>query len=106
VIFLLGLFWPRATEAGALTGAVASVLLSLVFRFGGIAALEAVPFMNRMAIIFVISLLLAMGFRSRPQVQQGAGIRKEATLFRTSPGFNAAALAILAILVALYAYWW
>lgn len=107
VIFLLGLFWPRATEAGALTGAVASVLLSLVFRFGGIAALEAVPFMNRMAIIFVISLLLAMGVSlARPQVQQGEGIRKEAHLFRTSAGFNAAAVAILAILVALYAYWW
>jgi SSS family solute:Na+ symporter len=107
VIFLLGLFWPRATEAGALTGAVASVLLSLVFRFGGIAALEAVPFMNRMAIIFVISLLLAMGVSlARPQAQQGAGIRKEAELFRTSTGFNLAALAILAILVALYAYWW
>ncbi len=41
VIFLLGLFWRGATEAGALTGAVASVVLSFVFWFpadlGGLA---------------------------------------------------------------------
>ena len=33
VIFLLGLFWKGATEAGALVGAVASVLLSFLFWF-------------------------------------------------------------------------
>src|SRR3546814_2095275 len=33
IIFLLGLFWPRATEAGALVGAIASVVLSFVFWF-------------------------------------------------------------------------
>src|SRR3546814_9128617 len=42
IIFLLGLFWPRATEAGALVGAIASVVLSFVFWFpaewGGIAS--------------------------------------------------------------------
>src|SRR3546814_11359472 len=51
IIFLLGLFWPRATEAGALVGAIASVVLSFVFWFpaewGGIASLNAVPFLNR-----------------------------------------------------------
>src|SRR3546814_6658094 len=54
IIFLLGLFWPRATEAGALVGAIASVVLSFVFWFpaewGGIASLNAVPFLNRMTI--------------------------------------------------------
>lgn len=105
VIFLLGLFWPRATEAGALTGAVASVVLSLIFRFGGIAALEAVPFMNRMVIIFLLSLLLAVGVSlARPGAVQG--IPREAALFKTSRGFNAAALLIVAILIGLYAYWW
>src|SRR3546814_11398872 len=33
IIFLLGLFWPRATEAGPLVGALASVVLSFVFWF-------------------------------------------------------------------------
>src|SRR3569833_3023333 len=46
VILLLGLFWPRATEGGALVGAVASVLLSFIFWFpasaGGSASLNAI----------------------------------------------------------------
>src|SRR3546814_20566153 len=64
IIFLLGLFWPRATEAGALVGAIASVVLSFVFWFpaewGGIASLNAVPFLNRMTIVFFLSLALAV----------------------------------------------
>lgn len=63
VIFLLGLFWNGATEAGALVGAVASGL-SFIFWFpaewGGIAALNAVPFLNRMMIVFFASLALAV----------------------------------------------
>ena len=33
VIFLLGLFWKRATEAGAIAAAVASVIISFIFWF-------------------------------------------------------------------------
>jgi SSS family solute:Na+ symporter len=60
VIFLTGLFWPRATEAGALSGALASVVLSAIFRFGGVAALTEIPFMHRMAMVFFASLALTV----------------------------------------------
>src|SRR3546814_13461116 len=64
VIFLLCLFWPRATEAGTLVGAVASVLFSSIFwchaERGGIAALNAVPFMDSMPIVFFASPALAV----------------------------------------------
>ena len=33
VIFLLGLFWKRATEAGAIAAAVTSVVLSTMFKY-------------------------------------------------------------------------
>ncbi len=33
VIFLLGLFWKRATEAGAIVAAVTSVLLSSLIKY-------------------------------------------------------------------------
>lgn len=111
VIFLLGLFWPRATEAGALVGAVASVALSFLFWLpagdGGFAALNAVPFMDRMSIVFLASLALAVVVSlARPApVRQGLSIMEGVT-FTTSRGFNIAAGLILAILVALYAFWW
>ncbi|WP_157218606.1 sodium/sugar symporter [Flavisphingomonas formosensis] len=107
VIFLLGLFWPRATEAGALTGAVASVLLSLLFRFGGIAALSSIPFMNRMLIVFALSLLLAIAVSlARPAGAADNRISMEGVSFRTTAGFNAAAAIIMVVLVALYWTWW
>jgi SSS family solute:Na+ symporter len=109
VIFLLGLFWPRASEAGALAGALASVALSLLFWFpasmGGFSALNEVPFINRMAIVFGLSLLLAIVVslaRSAPANR----IDMAGMGFTTSRSFNAAASVIVAILIALYAWWW
>ncbi|MCW4463835.1 sodium/sugar symporter [Sphingomonas sp. BT-65] len=111
VIFLLGLFWPRATEAGALTGAVASVLLSFLFWFpadqGGIAALNAVPFMNRMLIVFFISLALAVVVSlARPARADSNRITMQGVSFGTTTGFNVAGVIVILILIALYATWW
>lgn len=111
VIFLLGLFWPRATEAGALTGAIASVALSFLFWFpaewGGIATLNAIPFMNRMMIVFFISLGLAIVVSLVGPANPGRNlITMEGVSFRTTTGFNIASVIVCAILVALYATWW
>jgi SSS family solute:Na+ symporter len=111
VIFLLGLFWPRATEAGALTGAVASVVLSFLFWFpakwGGIEALNAVPFINRMGIVFLASLALAVIVSlAKPARRESNLITMQGVSFRTTTGFNIAAVIIVVILIALYATWW
>lgn len=111
VIFLLGLFWPRATELGALTGAVASVLLSLIFWFpadwGGSAALNAVPFMNRMSIVFVLSLLLAVVVSLARPAQAGSNrISMRGIEFHTSRTFNISSAIIIAVLTLLYWTWW
>ncbi|MGN7998212.1 sodium/sugar symporter [Sphingomonas sp. 22176] len=111
VIFLLGLFWPRATEAGALVSAVASVVLSFVFWFpakwGGIEALNAVPFINRMGIVFLAALALAVIVSlARPAARGSNRIRMEGVRFHTATGFNVAAVVIILILIGLYATWW
>jgi SSS family solute:Na+ symporter len=111
VIFLLGLFWPRATEAGALVGAIASVVVSFVFWFpsawGGSAALNAIPFINRMSIVFAIALVLAVVVSLlRPARAERNLITMQGVSFRTTMGFNIAAGLIVAILIALYAIWW
>lgn len=111
VIFLLGLFWKGATEAGALVGAVASVLLSFLFWFpadwGGIAALNAVPFMNRMMIVFFISLALAVVVSLVRPAREGSNrITMEGVSFGTTAGFNVAGAIVIVILIALYTAWW
>ena len=103
VIFLLGLFWKRANEAGAIAAAVASVVMSYVLR----AALPDLPFLNRMSLVFAISLALAVVLslvvRSRADANR---VTLEGVQFRTTTSFNVASLGIVLILIALYATWW
>jgi len=106
VIFLTGLFWRGATETGALAGALASVVLSAFFRFGGIAALTDIPFMDRMGIIFFASLALTVVISlARPQPERAVGGILEGVDFGTSHSFGVAAGLIITILIALYAVW-
>ncbi|WP_199555207.1 sodium/sugar symporter [Sandaracinobacteroides hominis] len=103
VIFLLGLFWPRATEAGALTAAVVSFGGSLLLKF----LAPEIPFIDRMAIVFFAALALAVIVSlARPQPAATNRIVTRGVSTATPTSFNVAALAVVAILIALYASWW
>jgi len=103
VIFLVGLFWPRANEAGALAAAIGSVVLSIAIRFG----LPGMPFMNRVGLVFVLALLLAVVVSlMSASVPAKNRIHTDDVSFRTSPGFNLGALAVVAILIVLYTVFW
>ena len=103
VIFLLGLFWKRANEAGAIAAAVSSVVLSYVFR----EALPNLPFMNRMGLVFLVSLALAVGLSLTVKARADSNrITMEGVQFRTTTSFNGAAVGVILILIALYATWW
>jgi SSS family solute:Na+ symporter len=103
VIFLLGLFWKRADEAGAIAGTLASFVLSIAIK--GI--WPDLPFMNRMGLVFLLALAIAIGVSLlRPR---GSGANRIVTAdvsYRTSGAFNVGALGVLLILVALYTIWW
>lgn len=103
VIFLLGLFWKRATEAGALSAAVASFALSLGLKY----LAPEFPFMNRMAVVFVAALALAVLVSlARPQAAAANRIVTREVDYTTTRAFNVAAAGVVAILIALYATWW
>jgi SSS family solute:Na+ symporter len=114
VIFLLGLFWKRATEAGAITAAVTSVLLSTIMKYTLPAAAFSqgmndylTPFINRMGVVFLVSLVLAiMVSLATPQRPDVDTIDTTNVRYKTSTGFNAGALGVILILIALYATWW
>jgi SSS family solute:Na+ symporter len=102
-IFLLGLFWRRATEGGAIAAAIASVLLSYAFKLW----LPALPFMDRMGIVFLVSLALAILVSlARPAQAESNRISMAGVSFRTPLVFNLGGLGVILILVALYATWW
>jgi SSS family solute:Na+ symporter len=103
VIFLLGLFWKRANEAGAIAAAVASVGLSWALKITA----ASIPFMDRMGIVFLISLALAVAVSLATKPRRGADtIETAGVRYATSRGFNLGALAVVLVLVGLYAAFW
>ncbi len=114
VIFLLGLFWKRANEAGAIVAAVTSVLLSTIMKYTLPAAAfppalneYLTPFINRMGVVFLVSLILAVIVSLATPQRAGADtIDTREVRYRTSAGFNVGALGVVLILIALYATWW
>jgi SSS family solute:Na+ symporter len=112
VIFLLGMFWKRATEAGALTAGVASVGLSYIFynKWPYIPAFDAlghIPFLNRMGYVCLICLGLAVivSLMQKPKPQTST-IDVTNIDYSTTKSFWIASGAVIAILIVLYATWW
>ncbi|MEQ7873119.1 sodium/solute symporter [Sphingomonas sp. ASV193] len=114
VIFLLGLFWKRANEAGAIVAALTSVILSTIMKYalpspalpGGVND-YLTPFMNRMGVVFLLSLALAIVVSLATPSQPGRDTIETADVrYATGTGFNVGALAVVLILVAFYATWW
>jgi SSS family solute:Na+ symporter len=114
VIFLLGLFWKRANEAGAITAAVTSVVLSTIMKYvlpspslpQGLNDYMT-PFINRMGVVFVVSALLCIIVSLATPGRPGTDTIDTANVrYKTSSGFNVGALAVVLILIALYATWW
>jgi solute:Na+ symporter, SSS family len=103
VIFLLGLFWKRATEAGALAATIGSFALSVAIK----ALWPELPFIDRMAVVFVLALLLAVVCSLIwPAAAVVNRIQTVGVGFRTSAGFNIGAVGVIVILIALYTAWW
>ncbi|BCA61279.1 sodium transporter [Sphingomonas sp. HMP9] len=103
VIFLLGLFWKRANEAGAITAAVSSVVLSWVLK----EVWGTLPFMDRMGAVFLAALVLAVIVSLLVPQRRGADTITTADVdYTTQASFNMGAGAVVLILIALYATWW
>jgi solute:Na+ symporter, SSS family len=103
VIFLLGMFWERCTATGALVAAIASAVISFALKI----LAPWLPFMDRVGVVFLVCLLIAVVL-SLLQTRRDPALRVDLKNidYSTSAGFNVAALAVTAILIALYATWW
>jgi SSS family solute:Na+ symporter len=103
VIFLLGMFWKRATAAGAITAAAGSAVLSLGFKL----ALPGLPFLDRVGLVFLLTsaaaILVSLARPAEPSVNV---VKLDGVSYHTSSGFNAAALGVALVIVALYGSLW
>ncbi|MEK9782417.1 MAG: sodium/sugar symporter [Flavobacteriales bacterium] len=116
-VFLLGLFWKKTSNKGAIYGALASIPIALFFKVGpkGWAASSALadwfptlPFLDQMGLTALLSMLVIV-IVSRQENRGGddaKGIPLEKGIFATPAVFNVGAFALLLITAALYALFW
>lgn len=102
-IFVAGFFMKRATANGALAAALGTFVFSTILKI----LAPALPFIDRMGIVF----LLCMGLIALFALIENKGVHPKAIdlhkgLFNTSKGFKWAALGVILILVALYGFFW
>ena len=102
-VFLLGFFWKRANAAGAFALLVSSLLLSVFAKLN----LPDLPFVIRIWIVFLACLVVGVVtslLTPKPREDQPVDIAGIG--FMTKPSFNIASVAIILILVMIYAIFW
>ncbi len=102
-VFMMGLFYKKSTNNGAIWGAVSSIPLALVLKLG-----TSMPWMHQMMIVWIATMII-IAIVSQIEGKGAAdpkGIPVSRKYFATEPVFNISATAIGLILVVLYAVFW
>ena len=112
-VFLLGLFWKKTTNKGAIIGAIASVPIAMYFKvapkgWSTSPMFIDVPFMDQMGytLLLTMGVIALVSYVQHNGADDKKGIEITKRLFKTSPVFNIGAFAVILILTALYAIFW
>ena len=111
-VFLMGLFYKKATNNAAIWGVILSIPIAMYFKVAPNGWVDSVlfvniPFMNQMMLTCIATLLviaLISKFEGNKDNSKGIIITKE--LFATDKTFNVAAFGVLTITALLYALFW
>lgn len=107
-VFLMGLFWKKTNNTGAIVGVLSSIIVALGLKFATQAALINMPWMDQMMYTCLITMVVIAGvsLSTSKQDDDSKAIVLFDKTFKTGPGFNISAYAIMIILVVLYAIFW
>jgi len=111
-VFLMGLFYKKATNNAAIWGVILSVPIAMYFKVAPNGWSDAsifvnIPFMNQMLVTCIGTLLiiaLISYFEGNEDDPKGIVLTKK--LFATSSTFNLAAFGVMLITAMLYAIFW
>lgn len=112
-VFMMGLFWKKATNKGAIWGVVLSIPIALYFKVGPKEWLDSpffvtLPFMDQMMWTWVLSMLIIMiiSLIENKGEDHEKGIVLSGKLFKTDQTFNFSAILICIIVALLYLIFW
>ncbi|MBV6655229.1 MAG: sodium/sugar symporter [Mameliella sp.] len=116
-VFLMGLFWRKATNNAAIWGVLISIPIAMYFKVGpkgwaegsGLESLFiALPFLQQMlyTCLLTIGIIMLVSQLENKGAADKKGLNLAPGYFATGPVFNLSAVAIMIILTALYAIFW
>ncbi len=103
-VFVMGLFWKKANSKGATWGVLVSIPFALLLKLLPI----QMPFLDQMlyTCLFTMVVIAMVSLVTTTTDDSPTGISLSSETFKTSSAFNAAAYAIMIILVILYIVFW
>ncbi|MGD9487217.1 MAG: sodium/sugar symporter [Calditrichaceae bacterium] len=103
-VFLMGLFWKKATNKGAIAGVLSSIVIALVLK----SQVVDLPWMDQMFYTMLITMAIIAGvsLTTSESSDDPNAIQLEPKMFQTSQVFNISAYIVLIVLVVLYTAFW
>ncbi|MDH5610382.1 MAG: sodium/sugar symporter [Cyclobacteriaceae bacterium] len=103
-VFIMGLFWKKATNKGAIIGVISSIIVAFLLKTPAL----GLPFMDQMFYTLILSMVVIAGvsLSSSPDADDPKGIKLTNKTFETDSVFNISAYIILILLAFLYAFFW
>jgi SSS family solute:Na+ symporter len=103
-VFLLGLFYKKTNNKGAIVGILLSIPIALLLKSPSL----ELPWMDQMFYTFLLTLVIIIGvsLTTNPNDDDPKAIKFTSKLFKTDSVFNIAAYAICIMLVVLYVLFW
>lgn len=103
-IFVLGLFWKKATSNAAIWGVLVSLPASVALKF----VFPEMPFLDKMlyAFLFTSFFIIVWSLIEGKMKDYGKAIKVDKKMFETDRIFNVASISIIIILIALYVTFW
>ncbi len=103
-VFLMGLFWKKTTNKGAIVGVVLSIFVAFVLKMPAI----DLPWMDQMMYTLLITMVIIAGvsLTTSENVDDPKGIPLTAKMFKTDSVFNAGSYLLMIILAVLYTVFW
>ena len=112
-VFILGLFWKKTTNKGAITGALASIPIAMYFKvapkgWSESALFVDLPFLHQMGYTTLLTMLVIaiVSWSQNRGADDEKGIAISQETFKTGSIYNVGAFAVMIVLVALYGLFW
>ena len=116
-VFVLGLFWKKTSNKGAVFGALASIPIALFFKVGPKGWLAnspveeffpTLPFLDQMGLTAILSMIVIafVSIKENKISDDKKAIKLDKGIFDTSSIYNVGSFILMIILAFLYSFFW